>query len=93
MISRGVAFRHIQQSILLLRPQDCRWRKWASYLRLAGRCLGVVNTRYDVSQPVASRRLNAGWLSCCGRCDVNGVHGLYTALPHMNLWPLTPRRG
>jgi len=24
--------------------------------------VGVVNTRYGVSQPVASRRLNAGWL-------------------------------
>ena len=30
------------------------------------------STRYGVSQPVASRRLNADWLSCCGRCDVDG---------------------
>jgi len=27
--------------------------------------VGVVHTRYGVSQPVASCRLNAGWLSCC----------------------------
>jgi len=27
--------------------------------------VGVVDTPYGVSQPVASRRLNAGWLSCC----------------------------
>jgi len=27
--------------------------------------VGVVDTRYGVSQPVASRRLNAVWLSCC----------------------------
>jgi len=25
------------KSILLLRPRGCRWRKWAPYLRLAGR--------------------------------------------------------
>jgi len=27
--------------------------------------VGVADTRYGVSQPVASRRLSAGWLSCC----------------------------
>ena len=27
--------------------------------------VGVVDTRYGVSQPDVSRRLNAGWLSCC----------------------------
>ena len=27
--------------------------------------VGVVDTCYGVSQPVASRRLNAGWLGCC----------------------------
>jgi len=27
--------------------------------------VGMVDTRYGVSQPVASRRLNADWLSCC----------------------------
>jgi len=27
--------------------------------------MGVVDTRYGVSQSVGSRRLNAGWLSCC----------------------------
>jgi len=32
----------------------------------------VVDTRYAVSKPVASRMFNAGWLSCCGRCDVDG---------------------
>jgi len=34
----------------------------APYLRLAECGLGVVDTRYCVSQPVVSRRRNAGWL-------------------------------
>jgi len=27
--------------------------------------LGVVDTRYGVSQPLDRRRRNAGWFSCC----------------------------
>jgi len=56
-------------NLLPLRPQvsvsDRSGRLiWAPDLRLAGR------GRH--SQPVASRRRNAGWLSCCSRCDVDG---------------------
>jgi len=33
---------------------------------------GVVDTRYGVSQPVASRRLNAGWLVTGQLADATG---------------------
>jgi len=36
----------ITASILLIISQAIRWQTWAPYLRLAGRGMRVVNTRY-----------------------------------------------
>ena len=57
-----IVWRTFVAPILLSFSQGIRWRKWAPYLRLAGRGLRVVGTRYG---------LMWAWLAGRGRCTAS----------------------
>jgi len=53
------------QSVLLLRPQGCRWRKWAPYLRLAGRSRHMLQCQVGVAVWAWSLLEKQTWIGNC----------------------------